>query len=100
MSRFVNRRSIISVLITLTLVAAFASGIFLRGSVTPTHASGGTRYGAGNNNPLCSRLGKSLQGSSGMQMFCFGAQSSVGGHEVVSTSASFGSNVNAPDQSD
>lgn len=100
MSRFVNRRSIISVLITLTLVAAFASGIFLRSSVTPTHASGGTRYGAGNNNPLCSRLGKSLQGSSGMQMFCFGSQSSVGGHQVVSKNASFGSNVNAANPSE
>jgi hypothetical protein len=100
MSRCVNRRSIISVLITLTLAFAFASGVFLRGSVTPTHASGGTRYGAGNNNPICSRLGKSLQGSSGMQMFCFGSQSSVGGHQVVSKNASFGSNVNAANPSE
>ena len=88
MSRFVNRKSIISVLVALTLVAAFAGGVFLRGSGTRAHASGGTRLGAGNNNPICGRLGKSLQGSQGMQMWCFGPQtSSKSVHQ--STSISF-----------
>ncbi len=94
MSRFVNRKSIISVLVALTLVAAFAGGVFLRGSGMRAHASGGTRLGAGNNNPICGRLGKSLQGSQGMQMWCFGPQtSSKSVHQ--STSISFIGNVDA-----
>src|SRR2546425_5835240 len=96
MNRFVNRKSILSVLVALTLVVAFAGGVVLRGSATQAaHASGGgTRYGAGNNSPICPRLGKSLQGSQGMQMWCFGPQtSSSTSTHVVATNPSFGSNV-------
>lgn len=102
MSRFVNRKSIISGLVALTLVVAFAGGILFSGNVTHAHASGGgARYGAGNNNPLCSRLGKSFQGSQGMQIWCFGPQASVGGqHAAVSKNTKFGSNVNAANPSE
>src|SRR2546428_816124 len=94
MSRFLNRKGILSVLVALTLIVAFAGGVLLRGSATHAHASGGTRIGAGNNNPICKRLGKSLQGSQGMQMWCFGPQtSSNSAHQ--STSISFNGNVDA-----
>src|SRR6266566_3161236 len=94
MSRFVNRKCILSVVVALTLVAAFAGGVVLRGSGTHALASGGTRIGAGNNNPICKRLGKSLQGSQGMQDFCFGPQTGSSTH-AVATNPSFGSNVDA-----
>jgi hypothetical protein len=100
MSRFINRTSIISVLVALTLVAAFASGVFLSGQAARASGGGGARYGAGNNNPLCGRLGKSLQASQGANEFCFGPQVSTGLQHAVTKSASFGSNVNAANPSE
>jgi hypothetical protein len=98
MSRFVNRRRFFSLLIAFTLIAAFTGGIVLRGSATHSHAASSQKItGAGNNNPLCGRLGKSLQGSQGMQMWCFGLQSSgpASHSSVASNNPSFGSNVDA-----
>ena len=43
MSRFVSRKSILSVVVALTLVSAFAGGLVLRGSVTQAaHAASST----------------------------------------------------------
>jgi hypothetical protein len=53
------------------------------------------------NNPLCSKLGKSLQASQGAQMFCFGPQSTSSAQAqstsktLASSKPSFGSNVDA-----
>ncbi|OLD64009.1 MAG: hypothetical protein AUF65_00615 [Chloroflexi bacterium 13_1_20CM_50_12] len=97
MSRFVNRRTIFSLLIAFALVAAFAGGLVLRGSPGHSQAASPNKIvGAGNNNPICGRLGKSLQGSQGMQMWCFGPQSSgPSSHPTVPNNLSFGSNVDA-----
>jgi len=48
-------------------------------------------------NPLCSKLGKSVQASQGAQMFCFGPQSGAQAATASTTggSTSFGSNVDA-----
>jgi hypothetical protein len=43
MSRFINRKSIVGVVIALTLVAAFAGGIALRGSGTQPMHQGRTK---------------------------------------------------------
>ncbi len=62
MSRFINRKSIISILVALTLVVAFASGVFLRGSATNTvHAASGNTT----KSVFCAKLGKTIQASSG-----------------------------------
>src|SRR5207302_411880 len=97
MSRFVNRRTIFSLLIAFALVAAFAGGLVLRGSPGHSQAASPNKIvGAGNNNPICGRLGKSLQGSQGMQAWCFGPQtSSSASTHAVTTNSSFGSNVDA-----
>ena len=39
MSRFINRKSAITLIIALTLVAAFVGGVALRGGGTPTRAA-------------------------------------------------------------
>ena len=71
MSRFVNRKSILSVVVALTLVVAFAGGVFLRVSAThAAHAASVTTT----KSEFCSKLGKTIQASSGAQMYCFGAQ--------------------------
>ena len=94
MRTIVTRKSILSVLIALTLVVTFAGGALIQGRATKAYAASPKSYT--NNNPICSRLGKSLQGSTGMQMWCFGPQQNGSGQHPVSTSTgSFGSNVNA-----
>ena len=94
MSRFVNRKSILSVVVALTLVVAFAGGVFLRVSAThAAHAASVTTT----KSEFCSKLGKTIQASSGAQMYCFGAQAN--GAPIHSRQAikSFGPNVNAAD---
>ena len=64
---------------------------------------GGQAVGAAvtsKSNPLCDKLGKSVQASQGAQMFCFGPQSTVSAQAATSGQAgtgpsSFGSNVDA-----
>ncbi|HLZ80692.1 MAG TPA: hypothetical protein VKP04_03610 [Ktedonobacteraceae bacterium] len=93
MSRFINRKSVLSLLIALTLVAAFTGGILLRGSPTTTRASG-----TQNTNPLCAKLDKSLWGSAGMHAWCFGAQpSTASAHTAngIAMKGSLSANVNA-----
>jgi len=54
-------------------------------------------------NPLCDKLGKSIQASQGAQMFCFGPRSTSSAQgrststNIASNGPSFGSNVNAAD---
>ena len=91
MKRFVNSKSIISMLMALALVAAFAGGIVFR-SAAPTYAAS-PKAGL-IKNPICSRLGQNIQASSGAQMYCNGPQSNGAGNGAP-TSGSFGSNVNA-----
>jgi hypothetical protein len=98
MSRFANRKSIIGLVIALTLVVTFAGGVFLRSSGTHAHAAGSQKIiGAGNNNPFCKTLGKSVQASQGAQMFCFGPQGNNGstGSQHRSGNRVFGTNVDA-----
>src|SRR5437016_8607689 len=94
MSRFVNRKSILSVLIAFTLVVAFAGGVFLRGSAThAAHAASATTT----KSEFCSKLGKTIQASSGAQMYCFGVQSNGASSHSRPAIKSFGPNVNAAD---
>jgi len=93
MSRVANRKSILSLLVAFTLIGAFAVSFVVRSH--SAQAVGPNKIiGAGNNHPICSRLGKSLQASQGAQIFCFGPQSN--GTVIKSISnPSFGSNVDA-----
>src|SRR5215467_14382034 len=72
----------------LPLVAATLGGLGpaaqVSGARQVAHAStagavglGGGRTGLAEGNPVCKRLGKTIEGSSGMQMFCFGAHPTV-----------------------
>src|SRR2546421_3929627 len=94
MSRFINRKSILSVLVAFTLVVAFAAGLMLRGSVTQAaHAASGKTT----KSVFCPKLGKSIQASSGAQMYCFGAQANGSASHSRPATKSFGPNVNAAD---
>ncbi len=90
MSRFINRKSIISIFVALTLVTTFAGGVLLR-SASPAQAA--SPKAVSGKNPICSRIGQGVQASSGAQMYCFGVQSNGATHPA--TTSSFGSNVNA-----
>lgn len=93
MSRFLNRKSIIGIAIALALVAAFAGGMVLHGNSTAARASGPTTT---TKSAFCSKLGHSIQASSGAQMYCFGAQAN--GPAAIKRPAAtrtYGSNVNA-----
>jgi hypothetical protein len=68
MKRFVNRKSILSVVVALTLIVAFTGGILLRGHSASAASVPTTK------SKFCSKLGKTIQASSGAQIFCFGAQ--------------------------
>src|SRR5260221_10339146 len=68
MKRFVNSKSILSVVVALTLVAAFTSAVVLRGRPANAASVPTTK------SEFCSKLGKTIQASSGAQLFCFGAQ--------------------------
>jgi hypothetical protein len=68
MKRFVNRKSILSVVVALTLIVAFTGGILLRGHSASAASVPTTK------SKFCSKLGKTIQASSGAQVFCFGAQ--------------------------
>jgi hypothetical protein len=97
MSRFLNRKGILSVLVALTLVIAFAGGIFLRGSAThAAHAASGTTT----KSEFCNKLGKTLQASSGAQMFCLGAQPNGSANVKHPLVHSFGPNVDAANPSE
>jgi hypothetical protein len=92
MSRFVNRKSILSVVVALSLVVAFAGGIFWRGSATnAVHAASGKTT----KSAFCSKLGKSIQASSGAQMYCFGSQPNGPATHSRPKLHSFGPNVDA-----
>ncbi len=92
MSRFVNRKSILSIVVALTLVVAFAGGIFLRGSAThAAHAASGQTT----KSVFCAKLGKTIQASAGAQDYCFGAQPNGSANVRHSLTHSFGPNVDA-----
>jgi hypothetical protein len=97
MSRFLNRKGILSVLVALTLVIAFAGGIFLRGSAThAAHAASGKTT----KSVFCNKLGKTLQASSGAQIFCLGAQPNGSANVKHPLVHSFGPNVDAANPSE
>jgi hypothetical protein len=97
MNRFVNRKSILSVLVALTLVVAFAGGVFLRGSGTnAAHAASGKTT----KSVFCAKLGKTIQASSGAQNYCFGAQPNGSANLKHPLTHSFGPNVDAANPSE
>ena len=77
--------------IALALVAAFAGGIVLHGGSTAARASSPTTT----KSAFCSKLGKSIQASSGAQMYCFGAQQNGPANAKHSVERTYGPNVNA-----
>lgn len=89
MSRIVNRKSIISLIIALTLIAAFAGGLLLRNGTTRAHAA------SASNNPFCARIDHNIEVSSGARTYCFGPQASSSSQVKTSSSSTFGTNVNA-----
>src|SRR5437588_10044421 len=92
MSRFMNRKSLLSLIVALTLVAAFAGGLLLRNGTTPTRAAS-PRTGA-SNNPFCSRIDHGIGASAGARVYCFGPQTSSSSN-VKTSSSTFGPNVDA-----
>ena len=80
--------------LTIRLQAAHAAAAQTHTLQTPSTSKG---------NPICSKLGKSLQASQGAQMFCFGPQSNgsssantvLNNSSSASNNPSFGSNVDA-----
>ena len=92
MSRFINRKSVLSLIVALTLVAAFAGGLLLRNGTTPTRAAS-PRTGA-SNNPFCSRIDHGIGASAGARIYCFGPQTSSSSN-VKTSSSTFGPNVDA-----
>ncbi len=96
MSRIINRRSITGVVIALTLVAAFVGGITLRGSGTPAKASGTSTT----KSVFCNKLGKTIQASTGAQMYCFGPQANGPANANRPATRSYGSNVDAANPSE
>ncbi len=91
MKRLVNRRSILSILIAFALVATFAAGVALRGGVPHARAAGGQTT----KSVFCSKLGKTIQASSGAQMFCKGSQPNGPATSKHPEIRSFGANVDA-----
>jgi hypothetical protein len=96
MSRFVNRRSILSLLIAFALVAAFVAGVALGGGTPRVYGAGGQTT----KSVFCSQLGKKIQASSGAQMYCFGRQTNGASKHTLPKLRSFGSNVNAANPSE
>ncbi len=101
MSRFLNRKSIIFVLVTLALVAGFFGTVVLRGSATQSRASAPKssvhKAAATDKASFCAQVGQSIQVSSGARMYCFGPQpngpASAKGSKP--TKNAFGKNVDA-----
>jgi hypothetical protein len=96
MSRFLNRKSILSVLVALTLVVAFAGGVLLRGSATHARAASGNTT----KSVFCAKLGKTIQASAGAQMYCNGPQANGPATRSHPALHSFGPNVNAANPSE
>jgi hypothetical protein len=88
MSHFLNGKRIAFILVALTLIAGFATGIALHGT---SKAAGIT-----SKSQFCNQLGKTMQASSGAQMWCFGPQlNGNGGSNSANKLNSFSSNVDA-----
>src|SRR6266699_1469098 len=92
MNHIVNRKSIISLIIALTLVAAFAGSFLLRNATTPSHAAS-PRTGA-SNNAFCNRIDHGIEASAGARTYCFGPQTSSSSAKTDSGNTS-GTNVDA-----
>lgn len=91
MSRVVNHRSILSILVAFALVAAFAGGITLQGGTPHAYASGGQTT----KSAFCSKLGKTIQASAGAQAYCFGAQPNGPATRSRPVTRTFSGNVDA-----
>src|SRR5579883_2537421 len=92
MKKLFTNKAILSILVIGTLVSAFVAGLALR-SASGAHAAGPKASSA--SNAFCSRLGKSIGGSSGAWTYCFGPQSANASHVNTSSGTSFGPNVDA-----
>jgi hypothetical protein len=92
MKKLFTNRAILSILVIGTLVSAFVAGLALR-SASGAHAAGPKASSA--SNAFCSRLGKSIGGSSGAWTYCFGPQSANASHVNTSSGTSLGPNVDA-----
>ncbi len=93
MERVHTRKSLSFALIAFTVMASFAI-VGWNGGVS--HAASARPQATQNNNPLCGELGTKIQGSAGMQSWCFGAQQNGPANNApVSSNPSFGSNVDA-----
>src|SRR2546421_4869000 len=86
MIHIINRKSIISLIVALTLVAAFAGSFLLRNATTPTRAAS-PRTGA-SNNAFCSRIDHGIEASAGARTYCFGPQTSSSSAKTVSGNTS------------
>jgi hypothetical protein len=84
MSRILYHKSILSVLIAFTLAVAFTGGSASAASAYSAVTTSATNHSS---NPLCQKLGKTFQGSSGMQMWCFGEQPNGPGQALKSRSS-------------
>jgi hypothetical protein len=95
MSRFFHRKSILCIVVALTLVAAFAGSAVVRGR-TASAASGGSTT----KSQACARVGNPLWVSSGARSYCFGSQPNGPAASGLRKINTFGSNVNAASPSE
>src|SRR5258708_23672385 len=95
MSRLFHRKSTLCIVVALTLVAAFAGSVVVRGR-TASAASGGSTT----KSQACARVGNPLWVSSGAMMYCFGSQRNGPAASGLRKINTFGSNVNAASPSE
>ena len=97
MKRDHTRKSVSFALIVFTVVASLAIvGLGNGGISRAASVANSSPKATQNNNPLCGELGTKIQGSTGMQAWCFGSQpNGPSNNAPTSTNPSFGSNVDA-----
>jgi hypothetical protein len=102
MSRFLNRKSVIFVLVALALIAGFFGTVVLRGGAAPSRASApksnASMAKATDKASFCAQVNHSIAVSSGAMMYCNGSQphgNSSAASKSKSKKNSFGSNVDA-----
>jgi len=94
MSRFFNRKSTLCIVVALTLVAAFAGSVVVRGR-SASAASGFT-----SKSQACAQVEKTIWVSSGALGYCLGSQHNGPAASGLRKLNSFGSNVNAASPSE
>src|SRR5436305_1958294 len=92
MNRIVNRKSIISLIVALMLVATFAGSVLLPDAKAPARAASSEK--GVSRSAFCNRIGHGIEASTGARMYCFGPKTGRSYAKNISEDTS-GSNVDA-----